>query len=98
MKKTLALLVLPLLALLTLAACASRTAGGEISEERAIEIARQHLQFEARTTEAERMTDQGRAIWRITFKGRLPGEGGIGEVLIVDIDRKTGEMVSIAMS
>jgi hypothetical protein len=95
MKKTLVLLVLPLL---TLAACASRTAGEEITRKRAIEIARQHLEFEARSTEAEKVTDAGRPVWRVTFKGRPPEEGGVGEVLVVNIDRKTGEMVSIGMS
>lgn len=98
MKKTLVLFILPLLALLILTACASGSSGEEISQERAIEIAREHLQFEPRSTEAEKTTDQGRAVWQVTFRGRPPEEGGIGEVLIVSIDRKTGEMVSIAMS
>jgi predicted small secreted protein len=100
MKKTTAALLAVLAALMMLAACASRSGGEEISQERAIELAREHLTFEARKVEAVKATDQGRPVWQVTFRGAEPNPslGFMGEVLIVSIDRKTGEMVSIAMS
>lgn len=58
-----------LLALLAFA-CASGTKNEEISRERAIEIARQHLTFEAKSVEAEQTTEQSRPVWRVTFRGR----------------------------
>lgn len=93
-------LVSALCAVLLLAACtAASDGGGEISREKAIEIARQHLEFEAQSTEAVRTTDEGRPVWQITFRGEDIGPGRpIGEVLIVLVDRKTGEVVSIGMT
>lgn len=72
--------------------------GEEISRERAIELAREHVQFEPRSVDAVKTTDQGRPVWEVTFKGRPPEEGGVGEVMIVSLDRRTGEMVSLGMS
>ena len=91
------LLFTPLL-LLALA-CASGAKNEEISRERAIEIARQHLTFEAQSVEAEQATEQGRPVWRVTFRGQpMSPTRQMSEILIVAIDRKTGEMVTIAMS
>lgn len=87
-----------LLALLALA-CASGAKDEEISRERAIEIARQHLTFEAKSAEAEQATEQGRPVWRVTFRGKEPNPPhSMGEFLAVTIDRKTGEMVAVGMS
>jgi uncharacterized membrane protein YkoI len=87
-----------LLALLALA-CATGAKNEEISRERAIEIARQHLTFEAKSVEAEQAAEQGRPVWRVTFRGREANPpDSMGEFLTVDIDRKTGELVSIAMA
>ena len=94
-RHSLLLLLLSLLAL----ACASGAKDQEISRERAIEIARQHLTFEAKSVEAEQATEQGRPVWRVTFRGQeISPAHQIGEVLIVAIDRKNGEMVTIAMT
>jgi hypothetical protein len=88
-------LVLALLAL----ACASGARDEEISRERAIEIARQHLTFEAKSVEAEQATEQGRPVWRVTFRGKeVNPPHSMGEFLTVAIDRKTGELVTIAMA
>lgn len=87
-----------LASLILLAACASQGGGEEISKERAIELARPHLTFAARSVEAEKVTDQGRPVWRVTFRGESPGQGRMGEFLTVSIDRRTGEMVSLGMS
>ena len=87
-----------LLALLALA-CASGAKDEEISREKAIEIARQHLTFEAKSVDAEQATEQGRPVWRVTFRGKEPNPPHtMGEFLTVTIDRKTGEMVTVGMA
>jgi uncharacterized membrane protein YkoI len=95
--------LLPLIALVAalvwLGACSTRTASTEISREQAIEIARKHVTFEVRKTEAESTTQEGRPVWRVTFRGQEMAPGReMGEVSIVVIDRTTGEMVSLGMS
>lgn len=71
----------------------------EIGRDEAVELAREHVDFEVRSVDAERSTEQGRPVWRITFRGRPPGEGNaMGEVVIVVLDRRTGELVSLAQS
>lgn len=71
----------------------------EISRARAIEIARPHVSFQPQSIEAERATSAGRAIWRMTFRGRLPGQPPLlFETIIVEVDRRSGEVVSIARS
>ena len=71
----------------------------EISRERAVEIARSHVQFQPKSISAEKATENGHPVWRVTFRGEPAGQGGvIGEVLIVSLDRFTGEVVSIAQS
>ena len=94
-------LLLAALVTILLHACAAapRDAEDEISRERAIEVARGHLEFEAQAVEAEKVTDEGRPVWRVTFRGEPIGPGHpMGEVLIVLVDRRTGEVVSLAMS
>ena len=97
-KKTTAVLLAAFAVLMMLAACVSRGGSEEISRERAIELAREHLTFEARKVEAVEATDQGRPVWKVTFRGVEHSQDHMGEILIVNIDRKTGQMVSIAMS
>lgn len=98
MRKAAALLSLSVLSLAWLAACASRSAGEEISRERAIELARPHVQFEPGKVEAVKETDQGRLVWRVTFYGKGVSATHPGEVAFVVLDRKTGEVVSLGMS
>ena len=95
MKKILALLVL---SLLVLAACASQSAGEEISRERAIEIARENIDFEPGNIEAVQETEEGRAVWRVTFYAKGVDATHPGQVSFVVLDRKTGEVVSLGMS
>ena len=71
----------------------------EISRERAIEIARTHVKFQPKSINAEKTGDNGRAVWRVTFRGEPAGGGSpLREILMVIIDRKTGEIVSVAKS
>lgn len=71
----------------------------EISRERAIEIARQEVNLKADSVDAVRATSQGRAVWRVTFKGRLPDQPpGLFETHIIEIDVRTGKIVSASTS
>ena len=78
-------------------ACPGPASVSEISRERAIEIAQPHVSFQPESVEAERVTSAGRAVWRVTFRGRLPGQPpGLFETAIIEVDRRSGEVVSIA--
>jgi hypothetical protein len=71
----------------------------EIGRDRAIEIARPHVSFTPDTVEAVRTTSDSRAVWRVTFRGRLPGQPpGLFETAVIAVDRVTGEIVSIAQT
>lgn len=69
----------------------------EIGRERAIEIAREHVSFEPQSVEAEKKQEGDRPIWRVTFR-RTGGLHPMGGIMIVDIDRRTGEVVGLAKS
>ena len=95
------------------ASCAARPDGGseseptakgseraaEITREQAIEIVRPQVEFEPKSIEAVAEEDEGRPVWRVTFRGRPPGpEHAMGEFQEFLVDRRTGEIVSLAMS
>jgi hypothetical protein len=81
------------------AGTAPTTSGSEITRERAIEIARAQVSFEPEQVEAEKTEQEGRAVWKVTFRGQPPGPGhAIGEYMEVLVDRHTGEIVGLAMS
>lgn len=81
-----------------LAACASQNGGQEISRERAIEIARQQIDFEPGKVEAVQETDEGRPVWKVTFYAKGVDAAHPGQVSFFVVDRKTGEIVSLGMS
>lgn len=85
------------------AACIHPSHANEISRERAIEIARRQVSFHADSIKAVRATSRAtsgvRAVWRVTFRGRLPGQPPLlFETIFVEVDRYSGEVVSIARS
>jgi hypothetical protein len=91
------------LGLVVLAAVASlaATCGGRsdepISRERAISIARSQVTFEPDSVDAVRVTSAGVAVWRVTFRGRLPGQPPLlFETVIIEVDRRSGAVVSVA--
>ena len=97
MQRSLCTLVVSLMFAL-LAACASQNAGQEISRERAIEIARQQIDFEPGKVEAVKEMDEGRPVWKVTFYGKGVDAAHPGQVSFFVVDRKTGEIVSLGMS
>ncbi|MDQ2979697.1 MAG: PepSY domain-containing protein [Acidobacteriota bacterium] len=91
----LAVLALVLMA----AACASRSGAGEISRERAIEIARPQASFPIRRVETEKTVSDGHPVWRVTLQGDPPATGSpLRETVIVEVDRISGSVVSVAKS
>jgi len=88
-----------LLVLAVPVACHPPNFRAEISRERAIEIARPHVSFPVKSVEAEKTVVHGRPVWRVTFGGEPVSRVHLmGEVVVVEVDRETGEIVSLAMS
>lgn len=71
----------------------------EISRERAIEMGRTQVKFQPKSITAEKTKENGRPVWRVTFRGEPVSQvHPMGEIFIVILDRKTGEIVSVAQS
>ena len=71
----------------------------DITRERAIEIARQEVNIAAESVEAVQVASEGRILWRVTIKARLPdAPPGLFETRIVDIDARSGKIVSLSTS
>lgn len=88
--------VLVVLASAALAACAHGPTA-EISREQAIEIARREISFEPDSIDAVHAMSGAAPVWRVTLRGRLPNQPpGLFETVVVEIDRRSGEVVSIA--
>lgn len=85
---------------LTGTAATCSTAPSEITAERAIAIARSHVTFEPASTDARRITDEGRRVWRVTFQGKpfSPDHPLLRPILVVLVDRRSGEVTSVAKS
>ena len=104
MKRTQSLLIL--LLLVSVAGCSksaqtdpSNSLRKEISRERAIEVARTQVKFQVKSVIAKKATDNGHPVWRVTFRGEpVSGAPPMSEIMIVLVNRKTGEIVSIAQS
>jgi hypothetical protein len=81
------------------AACVHPAVPPPITRERAIQIARGHVTFQPSSVGASMATSAGRDVWRITLRGRLPGQPPLlFETVIVEVDRRSGEVVSVARS
>ena len=77
-------------------ACPAGPTDSQITREQAIDIARQEVSFNPESVEAELSTSDERTVWRVTFRGRLPGQPpGLFETMVVDVDASSGEVVSI---
>jgi len=86
-----------LLLLLAAMGCASAAPQTGITRERAIAIARTQVKWTPFDEAATRAMSNGRQIWRVTLKGRLPGQPPpLFETAIVELDTRTGEIVSLS--
>lgn len=85
-----------LLASTMVAACMPRPMT-EISRAQAIDIARREISFQPDSIDAVRAMSGAAPIWRVTLRGRLPNQPpGLFETVVVEIDRRRGEVVSVA--
>ena len=86
-----------LAAILSMATRCTGPSPTEISRDRAVEIARAQVSFQPDSVEAQRTTSGVRQVWRITFRGRLAGQPPeLFETVIIEVDRRSGEIVSVA--
>ena len=77
--------------------CPAGSVNSAITESQAIEIAQREVSFGPDSVEAVLSESAERTVWRITFRGRLPGQPpGLFETMIVEVDAVSGEVVSIA--
>jgi hypothetical protein len=76
------------------------SASHEITRERAIAIAEADVSFQITSVNAERVVDNGVRVWRVTIQGQpaSPDHPLLRPILIVLIDVRTGEIVSVAKS
>src|SRR5262249_8400533 len=79
-------------------ACSTMTSPTNVTQDRAIEIARQQISFEPTSTSAAMDTRQSRPVWVVTFRCADGSHGGLGQFAEVAIDRRNGEVVTVAMS
>lgn len=80
------------------ATCPSPAA--EITSERAVAIARAQVTFEPVTIDVDKASDGGQPVWRVTFRGNpaSPDHPELRPITIVLINRRTGEVLSVAKS
>lgn len=87
---------LAIVALLT-AGCASAARPAEVTRERAIEIARAQVRWTPFESAAAKARTSGRSVWRVTLKGRLPGQPPeLFETAVVEVDAVSGAVVSLS--
>jgi hypothetical protein len=85
------------LLLAVLVGCASAAPRAGITRERAIDLARTQVKGTPFEVVAVRATASGREIWRVTLKGRLPGQPPLlFESALVELDARTGEILSVS--
>jgi len=80
-----------------LASCMHGATATEITREHAIEIARREVSFQPDRVDAVRAMSGVTPVWRVTLRGRLPGQRPpLFETVLVAVHRRTGAVVSIA--
>ena len=70
-------------------ACPAGPVESQVTREQAIETARQEVSFQPDSVDAVLSTSEEQPVWRVTFRGRLPGQPeGWFETIIVEIERR----------
>lgn len=83
------------LAALLAMSCATASRSAEITRDRAIAIARAQVRWAPFETTAVRRRENGRQIWRVTLKGRLPDQPPmLYETAVIELDASTGAIIS----
>ncbi len=83
--------------LLAAMGCASAAPRAGTTRERAIAIAQTQVKWTPFDVTAVQATSNGRPVWRVTLKGRLPGQPPLlFETAIVEVDVGTGAIVAVS--
>ena len=78
---------------------ATSSTSSSITRDKAIEIARQETRLSTEDVEAVQVTSDGKAVWRVTFKFRLPDQPpGLYETRSVELDAQTGKIVGASIN
>lgn len=78
------------------ATCSTRPP--EIARERAVAIAQPLVSFEASSIDAQKAIEDGRRVWRVTFRGKpvSPDHPLLRPIIIVLVDSRTGEVIGVS--
>ena len=86
-------LVLPVLVAL---GCPAGAPEPQVGEEQAVDVARRQVLFEAESVEAELAAGEDPPVWRVTLRGRLPGQSVFEfEEATVTVDAVSGDVVGV---
>ena len=88
------------LAIVLLSGCSPTSPSSQITRDRAIDLARQTVRFEPTNITATLDTVRGHPVWVVTLTrgDRSHGLGLFEEFAEISVDRKTGEIVRLAIS
>ena len=91
----LARLCLPLATLAALG-CPGGVPEPQVGEQQAVAVARRQVLFEAENIEAELAAAAHPPVWRVTLRGRLPGQSVFEfEEATVTVDAVTGDVIDV---
>lgn len=76
--------------------CPSGVVEPQVTEEQAVDIAKRQVLFEPEAIDAEMSSDEAQPIWRVTMRGRLPGQSVFEfESATVVVDALSGDVLEI---
>ena len=85
-----------LLAALAALGCPGGVPEPQVGEEQAVTVARRQVLFEPESIEAELAAEASPPVWRVTLRGRLPGQSVFEfEEATVTIDAVTGDVIGV---
>ena len=68
----------------------------QVGEEQAVAVARRQVLFEPESIEAEMTAGENPPVWRVTLRGRLPGQSVFEfEEATVTVDAVSGDVVGV---
>ena len=84
-----------LLALVTLG-CPAGAPEPQVDEEQAVAVASRQVLFEPESSEAVLAAGENPPVWRVTLRGRLPGQSVFEfEEATVTVDAVTGDVIGV---
>jgi hypothetical protein len=90
--------ILMALTIVLASACSPTSPSSQITRDRAIDVARQSVGFEPTNITATMDTVRGHPVWVVTLTRGDRSHGLFEEFAEVSVDRKTGEILRVAIS